>query len=100
MWEEAKKECLLALAAPVLATEAAKCVNSAQDEIDGLRSAQIKRQIDRLSAEITARARLVKSLAAKGAFDLARQELVDLHKFRTDNLAKAGALTDKDQKTL
>jgi hypothetical protein len=56
MWEEAKKECRLALAAPALATEAAKCVNSALDEIDGLRSAQIKGQIERLSAEIAARA--------------------------------------------
>jgi hypothetical protein len=40
----------------------------------------------------------VKSLAAHESFDLARQELVLLNKFHTDNLAKFGSLSEKDQK--
>lgn len=40
----------------------------------------------------------MKSLAAHESFDLARQELVLLNKFHTDNLAKFGSLSEKDQK--
>jgi hypothetical protein len=89
MWNDAQRECSVALDSPALERDAHACVSEAKAELEKLRSARVG-----------VRVKAIEELVQAASFDLAKKELADLQKMRTDTTGKLGPIEEGDEKAI